>query len=359
MENEFLKETKQTKYSKGIYNTPLIDEKRYHKTLLLACFLGVFGAHRIVNKRSISGMIMLVLGIVSIFSYVIIPKFLDYFSSTPIFGLLFIIFGIAFVLIWVLSLRNLLDIIMIMFGRFRVNKSMQYLTSGRTFIKTWSNIIGLLVIVGTLMIFVKNSTVLTLYLLDKEYISSDEVLVEEVDLNKEIVSCIQEGKEITPSNSISFKHLLEEKLRDNGYIVFDNGEGVTGTKEMETLGDSMSIIVNDVNDDGVYECTLQIIDNAHNDRLEYVLSIYNSEVGANVIEFYAFSMDYEGSSDDRYVVGYYYVEAEMFDLYYWDGMDRNYESGPTYDLKTDEWQLSDKLTDGIKIYMDELDSLSR
>lgn len=128
-----------------------VKSSQYHLTLLLCFFVGSFGIHRIINKKVISGVVMLVYSMISITMLIIM--FVKLISSVTVYYTLFtfgnnifviIILAIALVpVIW-----RFADLIFIMTGNFKDGETKIPIKSGKPFLKTWSNylVIGLVIL---------------------------------------------------------------------------------------------------------------------------------------------------------------------------------------------------------------------
>ncbi len=128
----------------------IIDKSLYNLTLLSCCLVGMFGMHRIINKKYVSGTVMCVAYIIQIVCYNLAWYLQMNFPSninndSSFFWILLLMFSIFIFVI--LSIFLIIDTAMIIFGKFNVGNSGKVLCSGTQFFKVWSNYVFLTCIV--------------------------------------------------------------------------------------------------------------------------------------------------------------------------------------------------------------------
>ncbi len=116
-----------------------ITHKKYHITLLTNLFIGFLGVHRIINKKFITGFIMLGFGLLSIILW--------------IFSLIFdssFLFGFAMTIFIILNIVKFVDMILIFINWFK-DKHGNVIAANKPFLNVWSNIVAIVVIVLSLL----------------------------------------------------------------------------------------------------------------------------------------------------------------------------------------------------------------
>lgn len=139
---------------------------RYHITLLSCFFLGIFGVHRIINGKKASGTTYLVLYfilctllIVGFIGWAIGSLTMLFSTFARLIGLILMIFALPSTLISmamiILSVIGIIiihvlvfiDLISIVRGKFKNELNQKFLKSGKSFLKTWSHIVVIVVTV--------------------------------------------------------------------------------------------------------------------------------------------------------------------------------------------------------------------
>lgn len=116
-----------------------VTHKKYHITLLTNLFIGFLGVHRIINKKFITGFIMLGFGLLSIILWI----FSLVFDSS-------ILFGFAMTIFIILNIVKFVDMILIFVSWFK-DKHGNVIAANKPFINVWSNIVAIVVIVLSLL----------------------------------------------------------------------------------------------------------------------------------------------------------------------------------------------------------------
>lgn len=322
-------------------NKTITNEVQYHKTLLIACFLGIFGIHRIISKRTISGLAMLLLSLISITIIFLVRLKYDFSSIVrPIYYS--IIYVQATFSIWVLSVWRVVDIILIMSGRFKVEKGKSRLRSGKTFFRTWSNILVIIIMMISIIFNVINIRVITSYLIEA---GVNIVHVEDpyADYVKTFAECFQKDEFFYSGDIDNFVDESERFLIEKDYLVESDESGIVGTKEV-TVGEEEVQLQLEIlhfkpyND--VHACYIDL-------EMADGIKISNNFYTNLIVEF-----DYNGAN----IKGSYNVKDEKYDLYYNEDCKLFCENYVEYDLKEDELEIKKLLDQLMEIYLNEIES---
>lgn len=332
-------------------------KKSYHRTLLLAFFLGAFGVHRFINGKKISGVIMLVSTITIPPCFMIALAFAYDGKETVESVPLMIVTTLLFLLLFSLWLWVSADVVVIMSGNFTDWNNEEKIHSGKNFFLTWSNYIVLLVVYSMVAVFFVES-------LTFEDSAGDTKTVVEEKEDKEIgnkyLSSIEDcivGSHFEFESYSDFDE-TNQYLENLGYDLskqptYTQGSIYRFTKDFDKGLITLTMVVKELDDTiDVSYCNFTSTNNENDDSLYTIVSdvMYDSNIlmvtGLESV-----------SNNTGYYAGKYLIDKEEFELEYLDNInDYELEAVP-YDTKIDERGIIDTFQYYIGKYIEEYNNI--
>ncbi|MFV0424011.1 MAG: NINE protein [Bacilli bacterium] len=351
-------------FSSSSYESDNKNNSNYHLTVLMAFFFGQLGIHRLINGKVISGVLMLVLTLVTSLPLAI---FLIVAANSIGDGsiLLIITFFVLFIVALAVPIWKLVDLIMIMAGKFKNGKTGEYVKSEKSFFKTWSNILVLVLIVlsmifgmigavvASININFTDNTLEEIYPDDEDDEDNENNGILDIDdYLQELESCVLESGDYTyegfeVEDTREFGDALEDYFEYNNYIM----DTYLNTMYFTRIDGDITheFIISLEGDTEVEGCTSTTSYSEYNgDDFTFGMVEYDAYYGYDMISVY-----FNVSNDDSEITvsGEYNIENGTYDLLTYEGF--NFDSEEKYDENIDEYGIIDIADELVGMYLDE------
>lgn len=350
-------------------DTKEVNEWRYHLTVILTYMFGLFGVHRIINNKKISGIAMLVLTLISytillVSSVKILNLILTEFNIINIDDIAgktipyMILMIIGVVVLSAVSIWCFVDLIMIMSGVFKDGKTKKKIVSGKPFIKTWSNILILVLVIASIIYSVTINVIVQTSLKDvllsdrfdisDDYSDSDYDNDNDYEVNEDgdISSCIYDGDYVDFGRNENIREESIQFLESKGYAVVESEYSIFEFSK-EVNGYELDGFASSWEDDDVASCSL---------------SITSWDDDFNLYTITTNDFGYDGlfiiiSVNSNYISGTYDVDNKEYELYLTENILEEVPEESPYDVNVDELGIMSKTNEMLEIFISELENL--